>query len=147
MVELRECCIQFNLPIDPELLVQLIDYCDINGDGAIDYSEFANFLNWKDKMAQQGGGPANLEPDAVTSAKSENIQKQIDNAIGKHRTSASMINATVGGVSTKGNKFGIAFSMLDINLVKSKQYYIIIYCNQHCQIYSIATNTVQVATR
>ena len=99
---MRECCIQFNLPIDPELLVQLIDYCDINGDGAVDYAEFANFLNWKGKMTEQGGGPANREPEAVKSAQSENIQKQIDEAIGQHRTSASMINATVGGVSTRG---------------------------------------------
>ena len=30
------------------------------------------------------------------------LKKQIDQSIGEHRTSASMINAVVGGVSTKG---------------------------------------------
>ena len=25
-------------------------YCDVDGDGQINYDEFANFLNWKDKM-------------------------------------------------------------------------------------------------
>ena len=32
----------------------------------------------------------------------ERLQKQIDHAIGDHRTSASMINAVVGGIPTKG---------------------------------------------
>jgi len=38
------------------------------------------------------------------------LQKQIDIAIGDHRTSASMINAVVGpnGLSTRGNFFGNA---------------------------------------
>ena len=27
-----------------------MDFCDINKDGQIDYEEFANFLNWKDKL-------------------------------------------------------------------------------------------------
>lgn len=107
IAELRECCIQFNLPIDPELQVQLIDYCDTDGDGAIDHVEFANFLNWKDKMTSQGSGPVatNQEQpseEPVKSAGSENIKKQIDAAIGEHRTSASMINAVVGGISTRG---------------------------------------------
>ena len=31
-----------------------------------------------------------------------NLSKQIDRAIGDHRTSNSMINAVVGGVSTRG---------------------------------------------
>ena len=48
--ELREACQQFNLPVEPELLVQLMDYCDKDRDGQINYIEFANFLNWKDKI-------------------------------------------------------------------------------------------------
>lgn len=50
MVELRDACFQFNLPVEPELLEQLMDTCDVNRDGQIDYVEFSNFLNWKDKM-------------------------------------------------------------------------------------------------
>jgi len=29
-------------------------YCDVDGDGQINYDEFANFLNWKDKMPSGG---------------------------------------------------------------------------------------------
>lgn len=50
MKGLRAACVQFHLPIEPELLEQLLDYCDVNRDGYIDYLEFSNFLNWKDKM-------------------------------------------------------------------------------------------------
>jgi len=32
-----------------------MDYCDVDRDGKINYSEFANFLNWKDKMPMAGG--------------------------------------------------------------------------------------------
>jgi len=38
----------------------------------------------------------------------ERLQKQIDHAIGDHRTSASMINAVVGGISTKGTQCRLA---------------------------------------
>ena len=50
MNDLREACIQFHLPVEPELLCQLMDYCDSDKDGQINYLDFANFLNWKDKM-------------------------------------------------------------------------------------------------
>ena len=43
-------CIQFNLPVEPELLESMFAYCDVDGDGQINYDEFSNFLNWKDKM-------------------------------------------------------------------------------------------------
>lgn len=26
-------------------------YCDVDGDGQINYDEFVNFFNWKDKMS------------------------------------------------------------------------------------------------
>ena len=52
--ELREVCIQFNLPVESELLESLLAYCDVDGDGQINYAEFANFLNWKDKMLPGG---------------------------------------------------------------------------------------------
>ena len=50
MGELREVCVKFNLPVETELLEQLMDYCDQDRDGQINYTEFANFLNWKDKL-------------------------------------------------------------------------------------------------
>ena len=54
LAELREVCIQFNLPVEPELLESMFAYCDVDGDGQINYDEFANFLNWKDKMPSGG---------------------------------------------------------------------------------------------
>nr|XP_010333939.1 EF-hand domain-containing family member B isoform X1 [Saimiri boliviensis boliviensis] len=48
--ELQEACDQANLSLDEKLLDQLFDYCDVDNDGLINYLEFANFLNWKDKM-------------------------------------------------------------------------------------------------
>ena len=47
---LRQVCFQFNLPTEPELLEQVMDYCDTDRDGLISYLEFSNFLNWKDKL-------------------------------------------------------------------------------------------------
>lgn len=49
--DLRKSCFQLNLNLDDELLDSLFDYCDLDKDGLINYLEFANFLNWKDKMA------------------------------------------------------------------------------------------------
>ncbi|XP_041911683.1 EF-hand domain-containing family member B [Arvicola amphibius] len=48
--ELHEACDQANLHLDKVLLDQLFDYCDVDQDGLISYLEFANFLNWKDKV-------------------------------------------------------------------------------------------------
>lgn len=48
--ELWEACDQANLHLDEKLLDQLFEYCDVDNDGLINYLEFANFLNWKDKM-------------------------------------------------------------------------------------------------
>ncbi|XP_071943653.1 EF-hand domain-containing family member B-like [Antedon mediterranea] len=103
--ELQDCCLQFNLPVDPELLIQLISYCDANNDGTIDYNEFANFLNWKDKMSSE---ETLLAPSTAAAHMPDVISKQIDQAVGEHRTSSSMINAAVGGVSTQGyRKYGV----------------------------------------
>ena len=40
--------------MESELLESLLAYCDVDGDGQINYAEFANFLNWKDKMLPEG---------------------------------------------------------------------------------------------
>ncbi|XP_066101621.1 EF-hand domain-containing family member B [Saccopteryx bilineata] len=48
--ELLEACDQANLHLDEKLLDHLFDYCDVDKDGLINYLEFANFLNWKDKI-------------------------------------------------------------------------------------------------
>ncbi|XP_052815590.1 EF-hand domain-containing family member B-like [Mya arenaria] len=136
MDDLREACIQFHLPVEPELLCQLMDYCDLDRDGKINYLEFANFLNWKDKMPtglDQQTSPKTPEvPVEKPIIKDEDLvvrtpqsaettprrlQKQIDHAIGDHRTSASMINAVVGptGFSTKDyRKYGVPTIRTDL---------------------------------
>ncbi|KAM4689635.1 EF-hand domain-containing family member B [Discoglossus pictus] len=48
--ELKRTCVQFGLDLDADLLDALLEYCDVDKDGLINFIEFANFLNWKDKM-------------------------------------------------------------------------------------------------
>ncbi|XP_036414117.1 EF-hand domain-containing family member B [Colossoma macropomum] len=48
--DLRDMCHQFNLDLSGDVLDGLMDYCDVDKDGLINFLEFANFLNWKDKM-------------------------------------------------------------------------------------------------
>lgn len=43
-------CREFNLDLSADILDDLMDYCDVDKDGLINFLEFANFLNWKDKM-------------------------------------------------------------------------------------------------
>eukprot|EP00064_Thunnus_orientalis_P010591 superscaffoldBa00001452_g10617 len=48
--DLQEVCREFHLDVSGPVLDDLIDYCDTDKDGLINFLEFANFLNWKDKM-------------------------------------------------------------------------------------------------
>ncbi|XP_053468084.1 EF-hand domain-containing family member B [Ictalurus furcatus] len=48
--DLRDVCREFNLDLSADILDDLMDYCDVDKDGLINFLEFANFLNWKDKM-------------------------------------------------------------------------------------------------
>jgi hypothetical protein len=90
--ELKTACAQFNLPVDETLLAALMKICENEGnEGYIDYTSFVNLLNWKNKMPK--------DPDMEVLNDPEVIQ-QIDKSVGHHKTSSSMINATVGGVKT-----------------------------------------------
>lgn len=44
--DLATVCWQYSLPTEPELLAQVMDYCDVDRDGFINYEEFSNFLNY-----------------------------------------------------------------------------------------------------
>ncbi|XP_037532634.1 EF-hand domain-containing family member B [Nematolebias whitei] len=48
--DLRAVCEEFQLDVNEAVLHDLMDFCDAAGDGLINFVEFANFLNWKDKM-------------------------------------------------------------------------------------------------
>ncbi|KAJ7985431.1 hypothetical protein DPEC_G00351970 [Dallia pectoralis] len=76
--DLREVCLQFNLDLSDPLLDSLMQYCDVDKDRLLNFQEFANFLNWKDKMAinkvEQGiltrepkthTAPANMKREAL----------------------------------------------------------------------------------
>ncbi|KAJ8320714.1 hypothetical protein KUTeg_002358 [Tegillarca granosa] len=145
--DLREACIQYHLPVEPELLEQLMDACDVNRDGCIDYLEFSNFLNWKDKMPS--GFPQKTETNLELIKENTNIestsrlasdadlvrrtpqsaestprrlQKQIDKAIGDHRTSSSMINAVIGGVNTQDyRRYGVPTVRSDLPAPRIKR--------------------------
>lgn len=41
---------EFQLDVNEPILNDLMDYCDTDKDGLINFLEFANFLNWKNKM-------------------------------------------------------------------------------------------------
>ncbi|KAG8009806.1 EF-hand domain-containing family member B [Nibea albiflora] len=48
--DLQAVCRQFQLDVSGPVLDDLMDYCDTDKDGLINFLEFANFLNWKGKM-------------------------------------------------------------------------------------------------
>ena len=101
----------------------LLECCDKNNDQQIDYVEFANFLNWKDKMpsgfqSKKSDNDANqnkteeekyeeriLKESGMTLKDSSNVtmlSKQIDNAHGDYTTSSSVVNGNVLNDFTKG---------------------------------------------
>ncbi|KAK7507423.1 hypothetical protein BaRGS_00001358 [Batillaria attramentaria] len=136
--DLREACRKFDLPVDVWLLEQVFDYCDVDRDGQINYLEFANFLNWKEKLPSgfadvpikpprlEATGEksdlvkeGDLQPRSAQTGEStpRRLQKQVDRAIGEHCTSASMINAVVGpgGFDTRSYRtYGIPTIRADI---------------------------------
>ncbi|NWW51104.1 EFHB protein, partial [Pedionomus torquatus] len=122
--DLRKSCYQFNLNLDDELLDSLFDYCDLDKDGLINYLEFANFLNWKDRMAvkefeekiiTKGAsvllGDRNDEPllnqedleikEAGSSEKTpKTLTRSTDRVFANYQTTSSQYNAVVGGLPT-----------------------------------------------
>ncbi|XP_005099769.1 EF-hand domain-containing family member B [Aplysia californica] len=123
---LRTVCIKYRLPIDTEILERVLDYCDADRDGMINYLEFANFLNWKEKMPtgleELGPPPMMIGVDSYTQkfmkdrppaklvdekdlvpktpqsgeVTPRTVEKQIDFSVGNHSTSNGMYSAVVG---------------------------------------------------
>ncbi|KAK2845032.1 hypothetical protein Q5P01_011691 [Channa striata] len=72
--DLWEVCREFHLVVNETVLNDLMDYCDTDKDGVINFLEFANFLNWKDKMPISG-----REQRIITSG--HLIQRRVLNSI------------------------------------------------------------------
>ncbi|NWX18574.1 EFHB protein, partial [Aegotheles bennettii] len=123
--DLRKSCFQLNLNLDDELLDSLFDCCDLDKDGLINYLEFANFLNWKDKMAVREfeekiitkgkkldvavlpeNTKINHEPllkqeDLGSSEKTpETLTRSTHCIFANYQTTTSQYNAVVGGLPT-----------------------------------------------
>ncbi|KAG9476173.1 hypothetical protein GDO78_002976 [Eleutherodactylus coqui] len=101
--DLKKTCDQFGLDINPAVLDSLIEYCDIDRDGLINFIEFANFLNWKDKMSigNQVSPEGQLKPEdlVLEEGASEKTLRSLsrgNKAPDFYQTSSSRINAVVG---------------------------------------------------
>ncbi|KFP78324.1 EF-hand domain-containing family member B, partial [Apaloderma vittatum] len=127
---LRRASFQLNLNLDDELLDSLFDCCDLDKDGLINYLDFVNFLNWKDKMAvkefEEKIITKGKKPDASVLLQDKNISdepllkqedlvlKQLassektpkmlarstDPVFASYQTTSSQYNAVVGGLPT-----------------------------------------------
>ncbi|PAA79042.1 hypothetical protein BOX15_Mlig009714g4, partial [Macrostomum lignano] len=108
--DIRAACREMSVPLDDSLLEQLIDFCDVNGDGLIDYQEFANFLNWRDisVRSQSDYGKRTLDSEA-------RLARQIDESISAHKTTNSMYSAAVGRYDpTRFRTYGCATIRSDL---------------------------------
>lgn len=48
--DLQRVCDEFEMGVSRHTLDGLMEFCDVDNDGIINFVEFANYLNWKDKM-------------------------------------------------------------------------------------------------
>ncbi|NXS19642.1 EFHB protein, partial [Mystacornis crossleyi] len=126
---LRKIFFQLNMNLDDELLDSLFDCCDLDKDGLINYQDFANFLNWKDKMGVKEFEekiitkgkkldaylPKNTKKDDEPLSKQEDLMskepgssekmpkpltRSTDHVYTNYQTSSSQYNAVVGGIPT-----------------------------------------------
>ncbi|XP_067933716.1 EF-hand domain-containing family member B-like [Watersipora subatra] len=110
--DLNTACWQYSLPSEPELLAQVMEYCDVDKDGFIDYMEFANFLNYnmpsgvtEAEIVEDNDGTQRVQ--SSREATPGRLQKQLDAIVGGHRTSSAVINGG-GGLSSRGwRKYGV----------------------------------------
>lgn len=93
---IRQMCVDYDVPIEDVVLENVFDYCDKDGSGSLDYTKFANFLNWQsNNQIDPNGQRENYESSGDTPRR---IESQMDKQKGNFKTSASQINAAVGQV-------------------------------------------------
>ncbi|NXB71890.1 EFHB protein, partial [Donacobius atricapilla] len=126
---LRRIFFQLNVNLDDELLDSLFDCCDLDKDGLINYQDFVNFLNWKDKIGvkefeekinrkgkkldaylpkdtKREDEPLPEQEDFKLKGpgSSENMPKPLtrstDHVYTNYQTTSSQYNAVVGGIPT-----------------------------------------------
>eukprot|EP00117_Sycon_ciliatum_P027605 scpid62205/ scgid22387/ EF-hand domain-containing family member B len=130
VLQLREICEEYGLPAEDDVLLTLVDWCDADGDGLIDYDDFADFLNWRSKMPEAplqrlmqpefsgtsrspsnpssnaGSGRTSVASTPPTAdgkrKKSGRSVRQIDPNVGGYFTWSRQTNSVVGGVRTEG---------------------------------------------
>ncbi|XP_071239777.1 EF-hand domain-containing family member B isoform X2 [Salvelinus alpinus] len=74
--DLQDVCRQFNLDLSGPMLDDLMEYCDVDKDGLLNFLEFANFLNWKDKMPISKVEQRILTSECKTSTAPDNMQRE-----------------------------------------------------------------------
>ncbi|XP_038849061.1 uncharacterized protein LOC120047594 [Salvelinus namaycush] len=74
--DLQDVCHQFNLDLSGPVLDDLMEYCDMDKDGLINFQEFANFLNWKDKMPISKVEQRILTSECKISTAPDNMQRE-----------------------------------------------------------------------
>ncbi|KAM3614455.1 uncharacterized protein V6R79_014618 [Siganus canaliculatus] len=72
--DLQAACRHFQLRVSGPVLDHLMDLCDQDKDGLINFLEFANYLNWKDKMPINTQEQRILTNDHQTHAVSANTE-------------------------------------------------------------------------
>ncbi|KAE8596681.1 hypothetical protein XENTR_v10016198 [Xenopus tropicalis] len=125
--ELKSTCVQFGLDLHIDLFEFILQYCEVDKDGLINFADFIRFVNWKDKMAveeleerlyRHGKKHVTWSPDSSikrhqerTDESSETecpkeaaseqplkiLSKVANEALDNYRTTSSQISAVVGG--------------------------------------------------
>ncbi|CAL1536314.1 unnamed protein product [Lymnaea stagnalis] len=168
---LHNVCVKYRLPVDFDMLEKVLDYCDVDKDGMINYIEFCNFLNWKDKMPtgldelgpppmmigtdylQRKGPPEKLIAEADLIAKTPQttelttrvLEKQIDFNVGNHSTSNAMYNAVIGpgGINSRSFRtYGVPSVRSDLRAPKIKRIHDRINYGDESYVYGLMSPSI-----
>uniref|UniRef100_A0A8C3G7P4 EF-hand domain-containing protein n=1 Tax=Cyclopterus lumpus TaxID=8103 RepID=A0A8C3G7P4_CYCLU len=79
--DVQAVCRQFHLDVSGPALDALMDDCDTDEDGLINFLEFANFLNWKDKMPVNSREQCILTSEVAPSTAPDNTEGKPQSAL------------------------------------------------------------------
>jgi len=122
--KLRSICQQFNLPVQTELLEALLASCDKDKDAQINYVEFANFLNWKDKMPtglstdQNNNNNPDRKNENIDSYEQKIIEEAMESGVDLSKTGLSQLNRLGKQIDTAhGGEYTTSASMINGNVL------------------------------